>query len=388
MDKLIEVKGLWKKYSGDLKKSFRYANQQLIRGAFGLAPPSGNLRSKEFWALQGVNFSLQRGEVLAVLGHNGAGKSTLLKCLTGNLHADRGSVSIQGELGHIIEMSAGFSPRMTGRDNVAIRGRLMGKGGRVLENYVSAVEEFADIGEFFDSPVQFYSSGMKSRLGFAASSSFEPDILVLDEILAVGDLGFRMKCYSRIDELRRKCAVILVSHSMNQVSRMASTSIYLKKGVVCFQGSPQQAIELYHQDNPLPEQRSVSFRPELAQFRMYCDDLPFAELGSMNFGGHLRVEGRVLTNTPLTLSIILHQAGSGAIVEWNSKRSGLQPIPCKEFLAQLGPQYLCPGNYHLSLLGFSETGEQIFLSDPFPFKVTGDYFNNINLQPMAKWKIE
>lgn len=385
MNTLIEVKGLWKKYSGNLKKSFRYANQQLIRGAFGLPPSPENLRSTEFWALQDVSFSLQRGEVLAVLGHNGAGKSTLLKCLTGSLRADQGSVSLQGKVGHIIEMSAGFSPRMTGRDNVLIRGRLMGKSGRTLENYVSAVEEFADIGEFFDSPVQFYSSGMKSRLGFAASSSIEPDILVLDEVLAVGDLGFRMKCYSRIDELRKKCAVILVSHSMNQVSRMASTAIYLKKGITCFQGSPQQAIDLYHQDNTWPDHRSVSFKPELVQFKVYCEDSPLAELGAMNFGTRLRIEGKILIDTPLTLSIILHQAGAGAIVEWNSRRSGLQALSCNEFVAELGPQYLCPGNFHLSLLGFSENGEQVFLSEPFQFKIAGDYFNNISLQPVAKW---
>jgi lipopolysaccharide transport system ATP-binding protein len=388
MDTLIEVQGLWKKYSGNLKKSFRYANQQLVRGIFGLPTVPENLRSTEFWALQDVSFSLRRGEVLAVLGHNGAGKSTLLKCLTGGLRADQGSVNLRGKVGHIIEMSAGFSPRMTGRDNVLIRGRLTGKSGRVLENYVSAVEEFADIGDFFDSPVQFYSSGMKSRLGFAASSAIEPDILVLDEVLAVGDLGFRMKCYSRIDELRKKCAVILVSHSMNQVSRMASTAIYLNKGIVCFQGEPQQAIDLYHQGGTRPDHRSASFKPELVQFKVYCENLPVPESGALNFGAHLRVEGTIRVDAPLTLSIILHQAGAGAIVEWNSKRSGLQAVSFNAFTAELGPQYLCPGNFHLSLLGFSENGEQVFLSEPFQFKIVGDYFNNISLQPVAKWVFE
>jgi lipopolysaccharide transport system ATP-binding protein len=387
MDSLIEVKGLWKKYSGNLKRSFRYANQQLVRGIFGLPPPQ-DLRSTEFWALQDVNFSLQRGEVLAVLGHNGAGKSTLLKCLTGSLRADRGSVHLQGKVGHIIEMSSGFSPRMTGRDNVLIRGRLTGKSGRALENYVAAVEEFADIGEFFESPVQFYSSGMKSRLGFAASSSIEPDILVLDEVLAVGDLGFRMKCYSRIDELRKKCAVILVSHSMNQVSRMASRALYLNKGVVCFQGEPQQAIDLYHQGGARPDHRSTSFKPELIQFKVYCEGLPVGEPGTVVFGAHLRIEGTIRVDAPLTLSIILHQAGAGAIVEWNSRRSGLHARPFSAFSVELGPQHLCPGNFHLSLLGFSENGEQVFLSEPFHFKVVGDYFNNISLQPVAKWVFE
>jgi lipopolysaccharide transport system ATP-binding protein len=388
MDTLIEVEGLWKKYSGNLKKSFRHAHHQLIRGVLGLPPSPGTLRSSEFWALTDVSFSLRRGEVLAVLGHNGAGKSTLLKCLTGNLRADRGSVRTQGKIGHILEMSAGFSPLMTGRDNVVIRGRLMGKTGRALGDYVSAVEEFADIGDFFDSPVQFYSSGMKSRLGFAASSSIDPDVLVLDEVLAVGDLGFRMKCYARIDELRRKCAVILVSHSMNQVSRMASKAIYLKKGTVCFQGTPQQAIDLYQQDNGWSGQKSPGFNPELVQFSVRCEDSLLPEFGAIDFGTHLRVEGKLEINAPLTLSVILHQAGAGAIVEWNSKRSGLQPRSCNQFAVDLGPQYLCPGNYHLSLLGFGESGEQIFLSHPFQFKVAGDYLNSISLQPVAKWNFQ
>ena len=388
MDTLIEVEGLWKKYSGNLKKSFRYASQQLLRGSFGLPASVEALRTTEFWALQDVSFSLRRGEVLAVLGHNGAGKSTLLKCLTGNLRADRGTVAAHGRVGHLIEMSAGFSPRMTGRDNVLIRGRLMGKSGRALDSYVSAVEEFADIGDFFDSPTQFYSSGMKSRLGFAASSCIEPDVLVLDEVLAVGDLGFRMKCYARIDELRKRCAVILVSHSMNQVSRMASTAIYLRKGTVCFQGGPQEAIDLYHQDNAWQDQKTHSFNPQLVQFNVRCDDLPLPKGGTLNFGTRLCIEGMLATSTPLTVSVILHQAGAGAIVEWNSRRSGLQPRACDEFTADLGPQYLCPGNYHLSLVGFSESGEQVFLSDPFHFKVAGDYLNNISLQPVANWDFQ
>lgn len=388
MDTLIQVEGLWKKYSGNLKKSFSYANRQLLRGVLGLSSSPESLRQTEFWALQDVSFSLQRGEVLAVLGHNGAGKSTLLKCLTGNLRADRGRIRTQGTIGHLIEMSAGFSPRMTGRDNVLIRGRLMGRTGRALDDYVAAVQEFADIGDFFDSPVQFYSSGMKSRLGFAASSSIEPDVLVLDEVLAVGDLGFRMKCYSRIDELRKKCAVILVTHSMNQVSRMASTAIYLKKGIVGFQGAPQQAIDLYHQDNGWADQKSLSFNPDLAEFQVRCEEFPLPEGGTMQFGTRLRVEGRIAVDVPLTLSIMLHQAGAGAIVEWNSRRSGIQARSCNEFTADLGPQYLCPGSYHLSLLGFGENGEQVFLSNPFPFKVAGDHLNSISLQPVANWNFE
>lgn len=387
MDTLVEVRGLWKKYSGDLKKSFRYASVQLLRGSFGLGRQTPQLRSKEFWALQDIHADVRRGEVLAILGHNGAGKSTLLKCLTGNLRPDRGSIDVRGELGHIIEMSAGFSPRMSGRENVTIRGRLLGKSGRALESYVAAVREFADIGDFFDSPVQFYSSGMKSRLGFAASSCIEPDVLVLDEVLAVGDLGFRMKCYSRIDELRQKCAVIMVSHSMNQVSRMASKSLYLQQGRVEFQGDPQKAIALYQQHAPPVDRKSVSFRPGLVRFQVHGNNGPLVAGDTIDFADCLRVEGDIQMTTPLTLSIILEQTGGGPLVEWNSRRNGLPVQPCHKFTAQLGPQCLCPGSYQLLVLGFSENGEQQFLSEPFAFRVTGEYLNNISLQPLAEWHL-
>jgi lipopolysaccharide transport system ATP-binding protein len=387
MDHLVDVRSLWKKYSGDLKKSFRYASLQLLRGSFGLGRQTPELRSKEFWALQDIHATVRRGEVLAVLGHNGAGKSTLLKCLTGNLRPDRGSIDIRGEVGHIIEMSAGFSPRMSGRENVTIRGRLLGKNGKPLENSVAAVREFADIGDFFDSPVQFYSSGMKSRLGFAASSCIEPDVLVLDEILAVGDLGFRMKCYARIDELRQKCAVIMVSHSMNQVSRMASKSLYLQQGRIEFQGDPQKAIALYQQHAPPVDSKSVSFRSDLVRFQVHGDQGPLVAGDTVHFADRLRVEGDIQVATPLTLSVILQQAGAGPLVEWNSRRSGLKAQPCQNFKVQLGPQCLCPGSYQLLVLGFSESGEQQFLSEPFPFRVAGEYLNNISLQPLAKWHL-
>lgn len=385
MDCLLTVEGLWKKYARDLKASASYAARELLRSSVGWGRQADDLRDSEFWALKNVDFSLRRGEVLAVLGHNGAGKSTLLKCIAGKLRADRGSIRRRGEIGHLLEMSAGFTPTMTGRDNVSIRGRLMGKRGKALETYIDQVAEFADIGEFFDSPVQFYSSGMKSRLGFAASSVIEPDILILDEVLAVGDLGFRMKCYSRIDELRQRCAVILVSHSMNHVSRMANSAIFLDKGQVVFQGGPQKGIELYYEHVKGKKNTSINFRPESIRFQLHGPDGVVGEDGAIPIGSNLSIRGDVFLDMPVTLSVILHEQGGAAIAEWNSKRSGFRLQPSEGFYARLGEQNLCPGYYHLAVIGFSESGEQLFLSNPYHFKVTGDYFNNIRLQPIAAW---
>lgn len=386
MDALLEVEGLWKKYSRDLNASLRYAARDLIRNAVGVQSIDTELRDTEFWALREVNFTLRRGEVLAVLGHNGAGKSTLLKCIAGKIRADRGSVIQRGKLGHLLEMSAGFAPSMTGRDNVSVRGRLMGKRGKELERYISQVQEFAEIDEFFDAPVQFYSSGMKSRLGFAASSVIEPDVLILDEVLAVGDLGFRMKCYSRVDELRRKCAVILVSHSMNHISRMATSALFLNKGKVIFQGSPQKGIDLYHENMKGKKEKPVSFKPERISFTLTTGDKEVFDDGTLPFGAELSIQGEVFVDVPVTLSVILHEQGGAAIAEWNSLRSNFYLQPGKRFLARLGEQNLCPGYYHIAIIGFDINGEQLFLSPPFQFKLAGDYHNNIRFQPIAAWQ--
>lgn len=386
MSDLLKVEGVWKKYSRDLKASIKYGAKDIFSGAKSQQSARAKLRETEFWALSDVSFTLQRGQVLAVLGHNGAGKSTLLKCIAGKLRHDHGSITRNGELGHLLEMSAGFSPTMTGRDNITVRGQLQGKSGKELDHYIAAVEEFAEIDEFFDAPVQFYSSGMKSRLGFAASSTIEPDILILDEVLAVGDLGFRMKCYSRIDELRKKSAVILVTHSMNHVSRMADSAILLEKGKVTYQGNTQQGIELYQDavSNSVQAKPAICFMPERVSFGVYVDGCEVANGGGIDFGASVIVKGKNLFDRKVTISVILHEQGGSAIAEWNSKRNDFYALPNDVFSAELGPQNLCPGYYHIALVGF-DAGEQVFLSEVFRFKVTGDFFNNIRFQPMAEW---
>ncbi len=387
MEELLQVEGLWKKYSRSLNASVRYAAHDLLRNVIGAEAGETELRDTEFWALREVGFTLRRGEVLAVLGHNGAGKSTLLKCIAGKLNADRGKVVRRGELGHLLEMSAGFAPSMTGRDNVSVRGRLMGKRGKELERYISQVAEFADIDEFFDAPVLFYSAGMKSRLGFAASSIIKPDVLILDEILAVGDLGFRMKCYSQIDELRKKSAVILVSHSMGHVSRMATSAIFLNKGKVVFNGSPQKGIQLYSEQMKVAKGKPSYFKPERIRFEVTGDHEVIQEDGAIIFGEELSVCGEAFVDIPITLSIILHEQGGAAIAEWNSRRNNFILHPGQQFSARLGPQNLCPGYYHFAVIGFDNCGEQLFLSTPFNFKVTGDFYNSIRLQPIAAWHV-
>ena len=228
-DVLIEVEGLSKKFCKDLKTSLWYGLKDVTTNAFG-RKAKASLRPKEFWALKDVNFQLKRGECLGLIGHNGAGKSTLLKILNGLIKPDEGTVTIRGKVGALIELGAGFNPILTGRENIYNNGAVLGFSKTEIDAKLEAIIDFAEIREFIDMPVQNYSSGMKVRLGFAVASQMEPDVLIIDEVLAVGDVAFRAKCFNVLEQLIKKCAVILVSHSMPQVARICTRIILLKNG--------------------------------------------------------------------------------------------------------------------------------------------------------------
>ncbi len=226
---LVEVKNVSKKFSRSLNKSMWYGLKDLGNAVFGSHQDRSVLREGEFWAVKDVNFSLRRGECLGLIGRNGAGKSTLLKMLNGLIRPDEGTITMRGKIGALIELSAGFNPLLSGRENVYVNGQLLGFSKKEIDQKFKAIIEFAEIGEFIDSPVQNYSSGMKVRLGFAVASQMEPDVLLIDEVLAVGDMGFVLKCLNKMDELRSKTAMIFVSHNMPMVSRMCTRICLMKE---------------------------------------------------------------------------------------------------------------------------------------------------------------
>jgi lipopolysaccharide transport system ATP-binding protein len=232
MDKiLIDVQGVSKRFCKDLKRSMRYGFMDSLRAIAGQDATAAKLRKDEFWAVKDVSFQLRRGECLGLIGHNGAGKSTLLKMLNGLINPDQGSITIRGKIGALIELGAGFNPILTGRENIYNNGAVLGFSRKEIDAKVEAIIDFAEIREFIDAPVQNYSSGMRVRLGFAVAAQMEPDVLLIDEVLAVGDVGFTIKCLTRIAELLKQCAVIFVSHSMPQVGKICTSAMLMKHGV-------------------------------------------------------------------------------------------------------------------------------------------------------------
>ena len=233
---LVQVEGLSKKFCKSLKKSLKYGMYDLVANLRGKST-SDKLRPDEFWALKDINFEVRRGECLGLIGHNGAGKSTLLKILNGLINPDHGKVTMHGRVGALIELGAGFNPIMTGRENIYNNGAVLGFSREEIDEKVEEIIEFAEIGEFIDMPVRNYSSGMKVRLGFSVAAQMEPDVLIIDEVLAVGDVGFRIKCLNRLKDLMSKTAVIFVSHSMVQVAKVSTKYVLIDKGQLISKGN-------------------------------------------------------------------------------------------------------------------------------------------------------
>ncbi|MEI7675355.1 MAG: ABC transporter ATP-binding protein [Bacteroidales bacterium] len=234
---LIDVQGVSKRFCKDLKRSMRYGFMDSLRAIAGQDATAAKLRKDEFWAVKDVSFQLRRGECLGLIGHNGAGKSTLLKMLNGLINPDQGSITIRGKIGALIELGAGFNPILTGRENIYNNGAVLGFSRKEIDAKVEAIIDFAEIREFIDAPVQNYSSGMRVRLGFAVAAQMEPDVLLIDEVLAVGDMGFIIKCLNRISEMMPNCAMIFVTHSMPMMARVCTQVMLMDKGGVDYYSS-------------------------------------------------------------------------------------------------------------------------------------------------------
>jgi len=248
-DVLIKVENVSKKFSRDLKKSLWYGIKDIGGDLIGSSNNNVKLRKKEFWALENISFELKRGEVLGLIGRNGAGKTTLLKLLNGLTKPDSGKITMRGRVGALIALGAGFNPILTGRENVYVNGSVLGLTKKEIDTKFDEIVDFAELWDFIDTPVQSYSSGMQIRLGFAVSTAMNPDVLLLDEVLAVGDAAFRAKCFKRIGKLLNNCAVVFVSHNETQMRRISRKCLYLKRGKLIGLGITDNIFDRYIEEN-------------------------------------------------------------------------------------------------------------------------------------------
>lgn len=199
----------------------------------------------ELWAVKNVSFSVARGETLGIIGQNGAGKSTLLKLIAGITSPTDGRVTVCGRLGTLIELGAGFNPELSGQENIYLNGMVLGLKRRDIERSFDQIVSFSGLGNFLDMPVKYYSSGMYAKLGFAIAVHMKADIILTDEILAVGDVAFQRRCFEKFQELRKSTTIVFVSHDLAKVKEICSRVIWMKEGRVQCEGMPDKVVEAY-----------------------------------------------------------------------------------------------------------------------------------------------
>ena len=243
----IEVREVWKKFHrGELHDSLRELVPDLASRLVGRAPRRDELAQDDFWALRDISFEVTPGQAMGIIGPNGAGKSTMLKLLTKIMRPTRGSRSITGRVGALIEVAAGFHPDLTGRENVFLQGAIMGMPKVDIIRKFDEILAFAGIAEFIDTPVKRYSSGMSARLGFSIAAHLDPEVLIVDEVLAVGDFSFQQRAFGRIETMVKSgIPVVVVSHQLDRVATLCTDSILLGRGAIVQAGTPTECVATY-----------------------------------------------------------------------------------------------------------------------------------------------
>lgn len=404
-DVLIRVDNVSKRFCRSLKRSLWYGLQDLGSeiggrphgGRSGLPQSSSDvqLRGEEFWAVKDVSFELRRGECLGLIGHNGAGKTTLLRMLNGLIKPDTGMIRVKGKMGALIALGAGFNPVLTGRENVYVNGSMIGLDKNTIDAKLDEIIDFSGLEEFIDAPFQSYSSGMGVRLGFAtAAVMIEPDVLILDEVLAVGDLGFRYKCLSRVGQLVKNAAVILVSHDMPSVARMASHAMLMGKGQIERASSDcASIIQSYNEQFA----GGGSFKKETGE-AVISDICVYPE--ALNHQGQVIKYGEDVAirfsiswltfdpDTKITVNILDKNDTAVAQMESNNhsfkltKQSSKQQI--KLIISKLP---LAPGEYRLWIV-LTSPRENKHIAVHYgvaPFTVKGSFIGYIPFQPIPVW---
>jgi len=286
-DIAIKVEKVSKKFCKSLKRSMLYGIMDIAKNSFGLSSNSYILRKDEFWAVDDVSFEVKKGETLGIIGPNGSGKTTILKLLNGIFWPDKGKITIKGKTGALISVGAGFHPMLTGRENIYLNAAILGMSRDEVNKKFDAIVEFADIGDFLDTPVKFYSSGMFVRLGFAVAIHCEPEILLIDEILAVGDLSFQNKCFRYLAGLREKAkGIVFVGHNLEQVRNICSKVMILSNGKPVYYGNTFKGIAKYHEIARMKRLRLMKKeKMKDLEARISSEEIKYIDSGILNSKG-------------------------------------------------------------------------------------------------------
>ncbi|MBU0619010.1 ABC transporter ATP-binding protein [Patescibacteria group bacterium] len=237
MNNVIEFNQLSKRYFKQNQKTFKELLPALFKGKSG---------GRFVWALKDIDLKIARGETLGIIGLNGSGKTTLLKLMAGITQPTMGKIMVKGRISPLIELGAGFHPELTGRENIYLNASILGIAKKAIDQNFKQIVSFAEIGEFINTPVKFYSSGMYMRLGFSIAVNVRPEILLVDEILAVGDISFKEKCFKKMNQFKKQhTTIIFISHSMETVVNFCSRVILLEAGKIIADGQPEKVVRKF-----------------------------------------------------------------------------------------------------------------------------------------------
>ncbi len=242
---VVAVRGVSKKFSRTLRRSLAHGMVDLGRNAVGISAQTGVLRTGEFWAVDDVSFTVRRMERVGIIGVNGSGKTTLLRTIAGVFPPDRGEIAVRGRVTALLSVGTGFHPHLTGRENIFLNGAVLGMDRSRIEDRLPEIIDFAELGDFLDSPVSMYSSGMRGRLGFAVSVALDPQLLLLDEVLAVGDVAFKQRCFKRLEEISGRTSLVLVAHLPTHVRRICERVLWMEHGRVIMDGPTDDVLDAY-----------------------------------------------------------------------------------------------------------------------------------------------
>lgn len=370
----VEVDHVWKKFRrGELHSSLRDLLPAVMRRLLGKGPRAAELQKGDFWAVRDLNFRLHAGEALGIIGPNGAGKSTTLKILSRILKPNSGSIKVQGRLSALIEVAAGFHPDLTGRENVFLNGAILGMTRREIQQQLDAIVAFSGVEKFIDTPVKRYSSGMQARLGYAVAAHLNPDILLVDEVLSVGDAQFQRKCVENMKErLRKGTAVIFISHNMPAVVDLCPRSLVLNGGECIFDGPSHEATARYMELLRDGEARTTSGRVEVLGWQFEPSKAQLRPGDPFTF--EFRVRFRDTLEQP-TFSLIVHRlADQLRIYDMAFQECGLAPRTYRageEVTVRVsGRMNLLRGVYTLGFNLFIPSEHEFAYRDPYLFQFT------------------
>jgi lipopolysaccharide transport system ATP-binding protein len=418
---LVRVENVSKKFCKSLKRSLWYGVQDIASELNPFAKPSRPsclcgediappaslktprdakddlppLRRDEFWAVKDVSFELKRGECLGLIGHNGAGKSTLLKMLNGIIKPDAGRIEMRGRICAMIELGAGFNPILTGRENIYNRGAVLGFSRQEVAAKYDEIVDFAEIGDFLEMPVQNYSSGMRVRLGFAVAALMDPDVLIIDEVLAVGDMGFAIKCFNMMTDLMRRASVILVTHNMPVMARVATQAMLMERGIVTLQSvSIGSVIEAYMINFKAGRGMDLGLRN--AKIISVSLTSPDAQPGTVFQRNASVVLRTILQIDPdykrFGIIIYIFNLQQRAIIEYNSFQDEMifdnpnSPVTISTLMPLVK---LNPGKYTITIAVTDDACSKALLrrDNAIEFQVAGEYISYAETYDSAQWML-